>query len=133
MEFLYPSYDVTMKTHERIMEESGGRQGMVSPSNLAYILDAVLEVGEKMYGRDAACAKAAYLLYNIINAHPFLDGNKRTAFEVARNFLRLNGWEVRVEEEETFETLISIARGDLPVQKIQEWIARNLRSLKEDK
>jgi prophage maintenance system killer protein len=27
----------------------------------------------------------------MVNLHPFLDGNKRTAFEVTKNFLRLNG------------------------------------------
>lgn len=64
---------------------------MVSPSNLAYILETVKDVGEHMPDQDAACRKATYLLYNIINTHPFLDGNKRTAFELARNFLKF--WE----------------------------------------
>ena len=34
---------------------------------------------------------AAILLHDIIQAHPFINGNKRTAFQAMRAFLVLNG------------------------------------------
>ena len=35
----------------------------------------------------ALVKKAAFLLYNVIIVHPFLNGNKRTAFGLAGSFL----------------------------------------------
>ena len=40
--------------------------------------------------------KAAAVLYSFITFHPFVDGNKRTAFETTKMFLRLNGYELIV-------------------------------------
>jgi len=38
--------------------------------------------------------KASAILYSYIVFHPFVDGNKRTAFQTTRLFLRLNGYEL---------------------------------------
>ena len=99
---------------------------MASSSNLAYILDTVKDIGEHLSDGDAAKRKRAYLRYKIINTHPFLDGNKRTAFEGTKNFLRLNGWLFDPDEEDSFNTLLSIARGEIGVNEAEEWIGRNL-------
>jgi len=68
-----------------------------------------------------------YLLFNLVNLHPFLDGNKRTAFEVTKNFLRLNGWSFAPEDDDAFGILVSISKGDLDAESTERWIARNLR------
>ncbi len=39
-------------------------------------------------------ALAAVLLFAVARNHPFLQGNKRTGFAAAINFLALNGWAV---------------------------------------
>jgi death-on-curing protein len=80
---------------------------------------------------EAAIRKATYLLYNIVNMHPFLDGNKRTAFEVAKNFLRLDGWTFKPEEQEAFNIFIATASGKRDVKEIESWIGRNLRKADE--
>lgn len=69
-----------------------GQQGFVSVSNLACVLETSQDIGEGLPEEQAAIRKASYLLFNLVNLHPFLDGNKRTAFEVAKTFLNLNGW-----------------------------------------
>jgi prophage maintenance system killer protein len=46
---------------------------------------------ERLPEKDAASRKTGYLLCNVIILHLLLDGNKRTAFELAMNFLSLNG------------------------------------------
>ncbi len=98
----------------------------MSPSNLAYILETAKDIGEHLPEEKAVIRKAGYLLFNLVNLHPFLDGNKRTAFEVAKNFLKLNGWIFDPEEDDAFAILLSIARGSLDVESTERWIARNL-------
>ena len=73
----------------------------------------------------------SFLIRQIITRHPFLDGNKRTAYEVAKAFLRLNGWVFKPDEEEAFSNLILIANGSLKPQEIENWVGRNLRKASE--
>ncbi len=70
--------------------------------------------------------KSGYLLFNLVDLHPFLDGNKRTAFEVAKTFLRLNGWSFEPDESDAFGTLMSISKGELDERSTEMWMARNL-------
>lgn len=99
---------------------------MVSPSNLAFVLEAVKDVAEGSSEVQKVVRKAGYLLFNLIILHPFLDGNKRTAFEVAKNFLTLNGWKLNPSEDDAFDSLLSAAKGSSDLLSTEKWIARNL-------
>ena len=68
--------------------------------------------------------KAAALLYSIIVFHPFVDANKRTAFESTRIFLRLNGYRLIVTASEGVIFTKSIA--ELKVTQVLD-IAKWLR------
>ena len=100
-------------------------------SNLAYILESAKDIGENLPEGDAILRKSSYLLFNLVNLHPFLDGNKRTAFEVTKDFLNLNGWKFEPDEDDVFATLISISKGDSDWETTERWIARNLSKGKE--
>lgn len=58
-----------------------------------------------------------------------MDGNKRTAYEVADVFLRQNGYEIDVEGEELVGTMVEVARGRFRLWDIADWIRRNLRKV----
>ena len=103
---------------------------MVSASNLRYILETVRDVGERLPDEEAAIRKAGYLLYNIVSMHPFVDGNKRTAFEVSKNFLRLNGWVLEAREQDSYKTLVSIASGKMSEKGAGLWVGKNLRRVR---
>jgi death-on-curing protein len=122
----YPSQDAVLQLHEKIIRQSGGQLGFVSVSNLAYVLETSQDIGEGLREEQAVVRKAGYLLFNLVNLHPFLDGNKRTAFEVAKTFLDLNGWNLDSPEEEAFSTLKSVSRGAIDAQSTEEWVGRNL-------
>lgn len=42
--------------------------------------------------QDDVAVLAATLLFGVAQNHPFVQGNKRTGFEAALIFLRINGW-----------------------------------------
>ncbi len=122
----YPSQDAVLRLHEKIIRQSGGELGFVSVSNLAYVLETSRDIGEALSEEQAIVRKAAYLLFNLVNLHPFLDGNKRTAFEVVKAFLNLNGWEFEPSQDDAFSTLKSISSGRIDAESTENWIARNL-------
>ena len=98
----------------------------MSVSNLAYVLETSQDIGEGLRERQAVVRKAGYMLFNLVTLHPFLDGNKRTAFEVVKSFLGLNGWEFDPVEDDAFATLRSISSGQMDAQSTESWVARNL-------
>lgn len=112
----------------KIVRKTGGQTGWVSISNLKYILETVHDTGEESeYEHEVIERKAAYLMYNMIVSHPFLDANKRTAFVVTKRFLELNGWVFAPNGGEAFDKLVSMAAGTFSQKDVEEWIGRNLR------
>ena len=66
------------------------------------------------YGEQDVVALAVALLLGIARNHPFLQGNKRTAFAAADYFLYLNGYELGVEDSEAMaEFIVDAIRGDV--------------------
>ena len=118
------------RLHDRVLDVSGGDRGELSRSNLEYVLDAVREIGDRLDLRQAMVKKSAYLLYRLISQHPFVNGNKRTAFELVKLFLRLNGFEIRAKSQETYSVLAEVAAGRLSLDKTEEWIATNLAEMR---
>jgi death-on-curing protein len=74
--------------------------------------------------------KAAWALYSA-DCHPFYDGQKRTAHQLADLILRSEGYHIHAVEEEVIDMLLKIARyeyqGDIP--KIVMWLKENVREV----
>lgn len=124
MTIRYLDYDTVLSIHADVNKHT---RGVLSRSNLLYILDAVREVGNNENEGNALKKKAAFLLFNLITTHPFFDGNKRTAYTVSKTFLRLNGWATRpASEDAKFNFLVGIASGLLTLRDVEESIGRVL-------
>lgn len=74
--------------------------------------------------------KAAWALYSA-DCHPFYDGQKRTAHNLADLILRSEGYRIHATEEEVIDMLLRIAKyechGDL--SKIIKWLEENVQRL----
>jgi death-on-curing protein len=68
---------------------------------------------------------AAGYAKGIVANHPFVDGNKRTAFIVSVTFLRLNGLKLTATKEDTVLMFWSLADGSLSEDELTQWFARN--------
>jgi death-on-curing protein len=52
--------------------------------------------------------QAAAYLYHLAMNHPFIDGNKRTAFAVMDTFLRVNGYGLTLTNDEAYDFVIAV-------------------------
>ena len=120
------------KLYDQIIKATGGEHGYLNRSNLDYILDTVKDVGERLPRRKAIVKKAAFLLYNVIVVHPFLNGNKRTAYELMKLFLRSNGYRTSPDTDDAYEFLLSAASSKNSEADVESWIARHLETSAED-
>jgi death-on-curing protein len=79
---------------------------------------AILRPQATTFGEDAYPKKAAALLHSLARNHPFVDGNKRTAWAAAAVFYRINGYIVAVEDGQIVGLVVDIAEGLLDVPTI---------------
>ena len=71
------------------------------------------------------------MLYNTITMHPFLNGNKRTGYELTRIFLLINGRDLSPEAEDAYGFLLKIAQAKASVKDVENWVVSNLTESKE--
>jgi len=57
--------------------------------------------------------QATAYLYHLAMNHPFIDGNKRTAFAATDIFLRLNGYSLNLTNEQVYELVMQVACGQM--------------------
>ncbi len=112
--------------HDRILELTGGERGDLAKANLEFVLERVKDDGEGLDRDKAIVKKAAFLLYSLVIHHPFMNGNKRTAFEVVEAFLELNGYVLRAKTDEIYSLLSDLGAGKASQPLAEDWIATNL-------
>jgi death-on-curing protein len=71
--------------------------------------------------------KAAALLLEIARRHPFVDGNKRTAFDAMMTFLELNGKRLEVGDTSKVNVTFWSVKPKTTVEEIAVWIANHTR------
>ncbi len=121
--------DVALAIHRRQLAEHGGSEGVRDAGLLASALDRPRNLAA--YGDpapDLAALAAAYAS-GIARNHPFIDGNKRTAFVVCRTFLILNGSDISASREDKYSTFLQLAKGDLSDEDLTAWIRRHIAAL----
>jgi death-on-curing protein len=77
------------------------------------------------YGEPDAAALAAAYGFGLARNHPFVDGNKRTAFVAVELFLLLNGHELVANDVDCVLTMLKVAAGELPEADFAEWLRAN--------
>ena len=115
---------VILAVHDRQLGEHGGPAGVRDAGALASAL--ARPVNQWHYGEDDPCALAAAYAFGIARNHPFVDGNKRTAWVAARLFLRLTGHALAFAEREAIATVLALAAGDLAEDKLGDWLRGHL-------
>ncbi|MGI0046877.1 MAG: type II toxin-antitoxin system death-on-curing family toxin [Nitrosotalea sp.] len=104
-------------------------EGYLSKGAMLYTLDTVHDLYNKRRHVDSLAAKAAFILFQIISSHPFIDGNKRTAYGASDVFLRLNGYHIRVEPEEALEFIVRIAAVKSDEATVRKWLRQHLKKI----
>lgn len=65
---------------------------------------------------------AAAYAFGVIKNHPFIDGNKRTAYAASRLFTQLNGYDIKANQEEKYLTVIQLAEGLISEEDYALWL-----------
>ena len=114
----YISRRLALAVHRDLIETYGGSHSLRDRGRL----DAALEAPKATFGGKelypALADKAAAYLVSLARGHPFVDGNKRTAFALADIFLRLNGRRLLLSDDDLFELVLAAAQGKVDVSTV---------------
>ena len=115
---------VLRAVHEEQLAEHGGASG----TRDAGLFESALARPENLaaYGAPDAAALAAAYGWGLARNHPFVDGNKRTAFVATELFLMLNGFELAADDAACVLTMLSVASGDMSEDAFAAWIRAHL-------
>lgn len=117
--------DVVLAIHEEQIAEHGGGEGLRDQG----LLDSALARPRNLaaYGEPDLPALAAALGHGLARNHPFVDGNKRTAFVAVETFLGLNGLALVADDAECVVAMLRLAAGDLSEEGFAAWLRDNTR------
>jgi len=111
--------------HDLIITRYGGAPGVLNESMLRAAIErpwAGLADGTQYYPN--VLDKASELLERLINYHPFVDGNKRTATILTFEFLREQGYIAEARNDEVVDLAVRVAEKDLNQRGIMTWLDR---------
>jgi death on curing protein len=77
------------------------------------------------YGEPSLFDLAAAYGYGLTKNHPFIDGNKRTAFAVMATFLEVNGYSLEVPEMEVVGIMERLASDGETQDTLAKWLEEN--------
>lgn len=115
---------IAYAVHDRQLAEHGGGAGLRDAGALESALARPLNRWN--YGEDERVALAAAYAFGIARNHPFVDGNKRTAWIMARLFLMANGVEIAFDKIDATKTVIALAAGELSEDELADWFRQRV-------
>jgi death-on-curing protein len=119
---------VVTAIHSRQLAEHGGLDGVRDPGMLSSALARPKNHFAYSQPKPDIPSLAAAYAFGIAKNHPFVDGNKRTAYVLCRTFLKLNGHDIHASEVEKYETFLRLADGTIDEPQLAEWIRSKLIS-----
>ncbi len=116
---------VLRAVHEEQLAEHGGASGTRDEG----LFESALARPENLaaYGAPDIAALAAAYGWGLARNHPFVDGNKRTAFVATELFLMLNGFELTADDASCILTMLTVAAGDMSEDAFAAWIRAHLQ------
>ncbi len=107
--------------HEAQLTEHGGPVGIRDAGLLTSALARPINLAAYDTQADAAALAAAYA-FGIVRNHPFIDGNKRTAFVCSELFLVLNGLCLTASDSDCVGAMLALAAGDIGETEFAAWL-----------
>ena len=123
MSFDYILVEDILAIHEDQIERYGGAHGIRDPG----LLEAALFRPQTGY-YETLIDEAAALWESLSQNHPFVDGNKRTAFAATFVFLAINGLAVTASDEDSQTFILGLYdAGAVNFENLHSWLSSNTK------
>jgi death-on-curing protein len=114
---------VMLAIHDEQLAEHGGIKGIRDEGMFYSALQRAVNLAQ--YAQPDCAELAAAYGIGLAKNHPFLDGNKRTAFVAVELFLALNGYQLNATDADSVLTMLAAASSELNEADFAAWIRAN--------
>ena len=114
-----------LSIHADQIQAHGGSLGLRDRG----LLESALERPRNRFFYDPEAdlpAIAAAYGFGLSGNHPFVDGNKRVAFQAMYLFLGLDGFRLDAPEQDVVALILSLASGDLDEPALADWLRHHI-------
>ena len=117
------SRELVILAHDEQLVEHGGASGLRDSG----LLDSALARPQQLaaYGDPDVFDLVAAYAFGIARNHPFVDGNKRTAFLLAEGFIRLHGQRLLATDEQALVAMLDLAAGEIDQDRFAAWLRQH--------
>jgi death on curing protein len=109
--------------HDESLATHGGAGGLRDEGLFESALARPLHLAA--YGSPDVWDLAASYGIGLAKNHPFVDGNKRTAFLAVGMFLVLNGWRLTAPQADATLTMLAVASGQMDEAAFARWLRQH--------
>ena len=125
MSFDYIRVDDILAIHADQIERYGGGDGIRDPG----LLEAALFRPQTGY-YPTLIEEAAALWESLSQNHPFVDGNKRTAFAATYVFLAINGLDITATDDKAQDVVLGLYETlSVNFENLRVWLDENTKAL----
>ena len=114
--------DEVIQIQEILIEKFGGIKGVRDLDLLESAISRPFQTFDNIDLYNSPIEKAAAIIESILINHPFIDGNKRIGYVLMRLILLNSHLDIEENENDKFEFVISIAKGERKYLDIKNWI-----------
>lgn len=115
--------------HERMAQKYGGSSGIHNTGMLESAIGRPFATFASQDLYPDIFLKAGAFIQSIVKNHPFVDGNKRTAFAGAMVFLKANGLSFNADQNNVVKFMIRVANENISVDEIARWLKKRTKNV----
>jgi len=120
--------DDVIKIHKILIDHFGGSHGLRDKNSLNSAISRPFATFDQKELYPETIDKAVAILESIVTNHPFVDGNKRTGYVLARLFLLREGFDIEATQNEKYEMVISVSNGTCKYEQIKDWFSKRYKN-----
>ncbi|MBN3925933.1 type II toxin-antitoxin system death-on-curing family toxin [Nostoc sp. NMS4] len=121
------SISQVLDIHQDEINSFGGTSGVRDKG----LLDSALAQPQATFGGEllhpTIHQQAAAYLYHLAMNHPFIDGNKRTAFAIMDTFITLNGYTLNLSQEQAYNLVIQVVQKEISKEELSAFLELHLQ------
>lgn len=110
--------------HSKLIETFGGSHGIRDLAALEAALARPFATFDQKDLYAYTIDKATALFESLIINHPFIDGNKRTAYVLMRLYLMRNKMDILATQEEKYQLVVAASSGQFRFEEIKTWLVK---------
>ena len=127
--FILKMTETVINVHDAIIRLSGGTQGIRDQGGVYNSVYKLLNHQNK--NKNKPISIGAFALNEFSKRHYFTDGNKRTAYVIAKIFMLINNCHLKSEYSNTVSFILKIAdyNGKLSFEEIKSWLGNKCNTI----